>query len=386
MSSGGSGFDEPTDITDTAELAVMVRMVFYNFAVKEDLLKLLPMKAHTTDMPLHKLSAITTDEAPAIVGNINGFIALCKKDKSFPNFLSYHCIIHQEVLCGRILPFEHVIKIVTKIVNFIRAVPLQHRLFKALLANSEEPDLILYSKVRWLGKGKTLSRFVNLLEEIKNYLNSKDKTFAELTDSCWLVDLGFITDVMEKLNNLNLELQGKDLHIASMIGSVNSFKAKLGLWISHLQMKSLVHFPNMKKMIGDIEIDLSSFVVNLQSLQNQFEKRFQQFTTIEPMVIFFVNPFTCQVNVTKMAAQIAELVQALQMTVFCCCFRTVLRVSVQERPCSIPEKTSPPVHGKDKATGNARNHHGIRRPSEAPYLSLGATPRSPLPRLAPLTS
>jgi len=55
-------------------------------------------------MPLHKLPAITTDEAPAMVGKNKGFIALCKKDESFSNFISYHCIIHQEALCCKILP------------------------------------------------------------------------------------------------------------------------------------------------------------------------------------------------------------------------------------------------------------------------------------------
>ncbi|XP_023232148.1 zinc finger BED domain-containing protein 5-like [Centruroides sculpturatus] len=239
-------FDESTDISDTAQLAVMVRMVFSDFTVKEDLLKILPMKGRTTgediykifityaksiDMPLQKLSAITTDGAPAMVGNVNGFIALCIKDKSFPNFMSYHCIIHQEVLCGKILPFGHVMKIITKIVNLIRAAPLQHRLFKALLENPEDPDLILHTEVRWLSKGKVLARFVNLIEEIKNYLNAKHQNFFELTDPRWLADLAFFTDIMEKLNYLNLELQGKDKHIATMIGSINSFKAKLVLYI-----------------------------------------------------------------------------------------------------------------------------------------------------------
>ena len=37
-------FDESTDISDTAQLAVMVRMVFSNFTVKEDMLQILPMK------------------------------------------------------------------------------------------------------------------------------------------------------------------------------------------------------------------------------------------------------------------------------------------------------------------------------------------------------
>lgn len=140
-------FDESTDISDTAQLAVMVRMVFDNFTAKEDLLQILPMKGQTRgkdiyhafrtyaesiNMPLHKLSAITTDGATAMVGKNIGLIALSKKDKSFPNFMSYHCIIHQEALCCKILPFKHVMKIVTKIINSIRAAPLQHRLFKAL--------------------------------------------------------------------------------------------------------------------------------------------------------------------------------------------------------------------------------------------------------------
>ena len=69
-------FDESTDISDTA---VMVRMVFSNFTVKEVMLQILHMKGQTRaediyntlrthaksiNMPLHKLSAITSDGAP----------------------------------------------------------------------------------------------------------------------------------------------------------------------------------------------------------------------------------------------------------------------------------------------------------------------------------
>lgn len=211
-------FDESTDISDTAQLAVMVRMVFSNFTVKEDMLQILPMKGQTRgediyntfrtyaksiNMPLHKLSAITTDGAPAMVGKNKGFIALCKKDESFSNFMSYHCIIHQEALCSKILPFEHVMKIVTKIINSIRAAPLQHRLFKALLENTEdkEHDLILHTEVRWLSKGKVLTRFVNLIEEIKTFINDKKENYDELADSRWLIDLGFRADIIEKLNS-----------------------------------------------------------------------------------------------------------------------------------------------------------------------------------------
>ena len=78
---------------------------------------------------------------------------------------------------------------------------------------------------------------------------------------------------MGKLNNLSLELLGKDKHIARMIGVINSFRAKLVLWISHLKMKSLARFPSMKHMLGDSEIDLSTFVINLQFSNDLFYTR-----------------------------------------------------------------------------------------------------------------
>ncbi|KAG8227615.1 hypothetical protein J437_LFUL011165 [Ladona fulva] len=122
-------------------------MVFNDFTVKEELLKILPLKKRTRGediynifktnaaeigLPLKKLSAITTDAASTMKGRTNGFAAVCKKDECFPNLMSHH-FIHQEALCAKILPFGHVMDIVTSIINIIRAAPFQHRLFKTLL-------------------------------------------------------------------------------------------------------------------------------------------------------------------------------------------------------------------------------------------------------------
>ncbi|KAK9393953.1 hypothetical protein NXF25_015616 [Crotalus adamanteus] len=208
--------DESTDITDTSQLAMIVRLVFSDLAVKEELLKILSLKGKTRgedifltfknyateiNLPLHKLSSITTDGAPAMY-------------------------------------------------------------------------------------------------------------VEQLDDRFWLVDLAFLADLMQELNSLNIELHRNDKHICGMISSVHSFKGKLRLWKSHLQVKSLLPFPSMKQVVGESDFNNAPFVGYLETLEEQFHARFQQFTGIEPVVSFFENPFS-PIDVAETAVAIGELCQAM---------------------------------------------------------------------------
>ena len=91
--------DESTDISDTAQLCVFIRMVFTDMTAKEELLPILPMKEHPwgedifnsfknfiekTQLPVCKLVSITTGGATAMIGRVNGFIAKCREDDAFP--------------------------------------------------------------------------------------------------------------------------------------------------------------------------------------------------------------------------------------------------------------------------------------------------------------
>lgn len=88
----------------------------------------------------------------------SGFIALCCNDPAFPDFMSYHCVIHQQALVGKVVDFSHVMTLVVKLINSIRAKALQHRLFKSLMdeLDAAHGDLILHADVRWLSRGKVL--------------------------------------------------------------------------------------------------------------------------------------------------------------------------------------------------------------------------------------
>ncbi|CAH1965354.1 unnamed protein product [Acanthoscelides obtectus] len=71
--------DESTDVVDTSQMAVLVRMVFSDFTIKEDLSKFIPLKGQTTGqdlfssfkniissekISLSKMVGLTTDGAP----------------------------------------------------------------------------------------------------------------------------------------------------------------------------------------------------------------------------------------------------------------------------------------------------------------------------------
>ena len=107
--------------------------------------------------------------------------------------------------------------------------------------DAEHTDLLLHSGVRWLSRGTFLARFTERLPEIKDFLKlSKHVDYhTKLEDHQWLLDLSFLTDLTGELNELNLELQGKDKDVVNMMSSVNTFKSKLQLMSSRLQCGKL---------------------------------------------------------------------------------------------------------------------------------------------------
>ncbi|KAK3569596.1 hypothetical protein QTP86_002532 [Hemibagrus guttatus] len=260
--------DGSVDSSSTAQLLVFIRMVFEDFSTREELLTLLPLMTTTRGVdiyntvkeffvqkkvPLEKLVAVTTDGAPAMIGRQTGFIAHCKADPDFPKFLHYHCIIHQQTLCAKVIGFGHVMTPVVKIINNIRSKAKQHRIFKVLLEemSAEYGDLLLHTEIRWLSRGRVLHRFLSLLGEIKEFMQSKGEDVSLLEDTEWTLDLAFLTDITGKLNHLNCELQGKGKTVVDMISALNAFKAKMNIFSVGLQRKKVLHFPSVQSVLKD---------------------------------------------------------------------------------------------------------------------------------------
>ncbi|KAB0803137.1 hypothetical protein PPYR_02406 [Photinus pyralis] len=170
--------DESTDVCGVAQLAVFLRAVDEEFNIYEELLELVPLHDTTTgedifnavyellqkyNLQLSQLSSVATDGAPSMTGVNNGFIKLLQmktrelcRDK--PDFHHIHCIIHQEVLCSKVIKMERVLKAVKKTINFIRSRGLNQRQFTDFLRDleSEYCGLPYYTEVRWLSCSSVL--------------------------------------------------------------------------------------------------------------------------------------------------------------------------------------------------------------------------------------
>ena len=143
--------DESSDTSDTAQLSVFIRGVDSSLCVTEELLGLKSMHGTTTgkdifeeiskcitEMTLswNKRVGLTTDGAPEMCGQKSGLVCRVqekKREEDADELTVYHCIIHQEALCGKALQMEHVMSSITRVVNFIRAKGLNHRQFKSFL-------------------------------------------------------------------------------------------------------------------------------------------------------------------------------------------------------------------------------------------------------------
>ena len=326
--------DESVDITDVSQLAIFIRGVNDNFEVTEELLDLVPLHSTTkaedifsglksaiekSQVNWEKLVSVTTDGAPAMIGEKNGLKMLIqnkmKEHKSNQNVLHYHCIIHQEALCAKVLSFDHVMKIVIKTVNYIRSRALIHRQFQTFLeeVNASYGEIIYFTEIRWLSRGNVLKRFFELRNEIKKFMIEKGKPIAELTNYEWLFDLAFLVDITSHLNDLNIKLQGKNQLITEMMGHVRAFELKLQLWKQQIREHKLFHFPTCSIIKNESKINLNGsyqlYCSQLEILSKKFSQRFSDFRQNNFSLRIFSNPFAINVSSVpeEMQMEIIEL-------------------------------------------------------------------------------
>uniref|UniRef100_A0AAR2KU72 DUF4371 domain-containing protein n=1 Tax=Pygocentrus nattereri TaxID=42514 RepID=A0AAR2KU72_PYGNA len=311
--------DESNDVHDMAQLLIFIRGINEKFKVTEELAALQSIKGTTTEEDIYekvcqtvadlgldwaKLTSVTTDGAPSMVGSARGVIVRINREMSerrHPRPITIHCLIHQQALCCKAVKWDSVMKVVVSCVNFIKANALNHRQFQELLSELDAAygDVLYHTEVRWLSRGRVLRRFNDLLPEINTFMRSKSKVVPELTDAEWKWHLSFLTDVTELLNSLNVQLQGKGRLICDMHSYVKAFEVKLGLLLKHVKERNFCHLPTTQKLAA--EEPSQSFPTEkcaeaLDILQSEFQVRFRELHIHTKDIRLFQNPFAADID------------------------------------------------------------------------------------------
>ena len=151
------------------------------------------------------------------------------------------------------------------------------------------------------------------MPEIKEFLREgKHTDYIQLNYHRWLLDLAFLTDLTNMLNDLNLQLQGKDKTGINMISSVNAFKRKMQHLTSKLHRHDLANFKNLAAELETqtqscAQLDSARYINQIDNCLSEFHRRFQDFALLVPVATFMCYPFQEDVVVVSLASKITTL-------------------------------------------------------------------------------
>lgn len=302
--------DESTDISNVSHLMVFVRWAS-NKNIEEAILFCSPLQTTTRaadillkvddyfkkcELKWENLCSVCTDGAPAMIGARSGFVKRVKELS--PNASSLHCMIHRQALASRTLPsdLQFALNITIKMVNFVKKSALNTRLFSKLCKDmsADNTTLLYHTDVRWLSKGNMLSRVFQLREELTEFFaRQREELAAYFNDPSFIQRLAYLADIFEKLNSLNLSMQGSKTTIINLYDSINAFMEKLALWKMHTKDSVFIMFDRLPSVVDANNLtNISAEVTeHLCKLEEELNHYFPERTDMTENLKIVRNPF-----------------------------------------------------------------------------------------------
>ncbi|XP_077974548.1 zinc finger BED domain-containing protein 5-like [Styela clava] len=231
-SSFGIQLDESTDISSESQLMVFCRFPdIKSNRIVEHYLFCQPVEEKATaeaifnkineffeeeGLDWSKCKSVTTDGAAAMRGSQKGLIERIKRKS--PECIGIHCILHREALVT-----------------------------KKLELNAGDA-----SEVRWLSRGKVLSRVFELREQLGAYYTERgDQKANRFRNIYWIAKLAYMASIFDRLNQVNVSLQGKGGDIFRSTSKINALKMKIQLWKNNASSRNFIDFPLLSQYLKE---------------------------------------------------------------------------------------------------------------------------------------
>ena len=225
------------------------------------------------ELTLDMCGSICTDGAPAMLRRNSGFVVYVK------NEVPHIKITHRHALAAKSLPskLKHSLSTAISAVNFIRGRALNHRLFRALCeeVGAQHIVLLFHTEVRWLSRGRMLTRVFEMREEICQFLRKQSSNLVDDFDNRdFTIRLAYMADIFSHLNELNTSMQGSMMNIITAKEKIPALSRKLDVWIKRVEKSNFINFPLLDDIVVsrnegmtismEVKIHLQEMNVSLQ--------------------------------------------------------------------------------------------------------------------------
>ena len=146
-------------------------------------------------------------------------------------------------------------------INIINSSSLKTRLVSQLCQElvSDHEALLYHTEVCWLSRGNVIRRVESLKKELSEFFRRDNKTrsvelIQKLSDSRWLQRLAYLSDILSRLNILNLSIQGRFHTVIDFMDKLRSFIIKVDVWEHKVKDGNLSMFENLDETLNKNKI------------------------------------------------------------------------------------------------------------------------------------
>ncbi|XP_032244048.1 zinc finger MYM-type protein 6 isoform X1 [Phoca vitulina] len=325
--------DESSEISNITLLLCYIRFIDYDCSdIKEELLCCIEMPSQITGFEIFELISkyidskslnwthcvgLCTDEAASLTGRCSAFRA--KIQEIATNTVAFtHCFIHREHLAAaKLSPCLHEILLQSaQILGFIKSNALNSRMLTILCEDmgSEHVNLPLHAEVRWISRGRILTRLFELRHEIEIFLNQKHSDLARyFLDEEWVAKLAYLSDIFSLINELNSSLQGTMTTLFNLYNKMDIFKEKLKMWLKRTQENDYDMFPSFSEFLNSSDLNMrgiaSIISEHLEGLSQMFHDCYPPEEDLRSGNLWIINPFMNHQNSNLTDFEEEKLVQ-----------------------------------------------------------------------------